>query len=283
MAAVTAERILEIKEPRNPILFPVASGDTIYGGAAACIVKEGYLENFTTQYDEARMIVWVADKTNNVGGPAATTGAGSISGSLEVGSAPAGDKTVRLCYTHGVIRCTFTAIAQSDVGKVVYLANNNTADESQSAGKKFGTLVTYISATEGWVDLNKYYNSDGTILARGAMTAATTTTGGDSISWANPTGEVILVEDIIIDVTTQATGAATMDVGVAADGTTTSDTLIDGIDVGSAAIVGSAITDGGSSGQANRKMTSSQYITGTPSATLAGLVGTYGIKYRIWE
>jgi hypothetical protein len=286
MAAVTAERLLDIDNPTQKVMFPVASGATIYGGAAGVIVKEGYLENLSTgaNVQEARMVVWISDKTANVDNtPTATTAAGSISGTLKQSSGVSGDKTCRECYTGGYVWCTFTAIAQSDVGKTVYLQNNNTADETAIDGIKVGTLDTYVSATLGRVELNKFYQKDGLVISRGSITAATTTAGGDCISWANPAGETILVEDVVLDITTQATGAANAEVGVAANGTTSSSTLMNTIDIGSAAAVFSATNDGGVAGQSYRKMTTSQYITMTPSATAAGLVGTYMIKYRIWE
>ena len=284
--AVTVEKNTDYRiiEPGNPIKLPVASGQTIYGGAFACIVKEGYLENLTSSnYDEARMIVLVSDKSANDTGPAATTSAGSISGTLQLGSANAGDKTVRDCLINPIVEMTFTAIAQSDVGKTVYMSDNYTGDETQISAKRVGTLVSYISATKGWVMMNTYFNADGYILSRVPLVAGTTTAGGDILSWANPTGETIMIKNLVVDITTQATGAANGEFGVAADGTTSSSTLIKTCDIGTAAAVFTASNDGGSEGKSYRKCTSSQYVTGTPSATAAGLVGTVEIEYRIWE
>lgn len=286
MAAVTAERILEHMGGTETVPFAVASGATIYGGAAAVVVKEGYLEDLSTgaNIQEARKVVWVADKNDTYNNtPAATTSAGSISGSFVEASIPAGDKTVRQCWVDGYVRCTFTSIAQSDVCKTVYLQNNNTADETQIDGIKFGTLITYISATDGWVALNDFGLKDGTIVARGALTAATTYAGGDCLAWVNPTGETIMIEDMVVDITTKTTGAANAEIGVAANGTTSSSTLMNTIDIGTAAAVFSASIDGGTAGAPYRKMTSTQYITMTPSASAAGMVGTYAIYYRIWE
>ena len=287
MAAVTAEKLTDIQIviPGNTHKIPVKSGATIYGGTFAIVDSTGYLDNLTsTNYVQGRVVAFVNDKTANESGPAATTSAGSISGTLEQASADAGDKTVRDCYIDNtIVEVTFSSIAQSDLFKTVYLQNNYTGDETQVAGIAIGSLVKYISATKGYVALNRFYGKDGYVCTRGAITAATTTTGGDAISIANPFGETAMIKNVIIDVTTQATGAATMDIGVAADGTTSSDTLIDGVDVGSAAIVASALGDGGTNGGPCRKWTTTQYITGTPSATLAGLVGTYEIEAKIWE
>ena len=194
----------------------------------------------SSNVNNIRVVAIVHDDSANATGPAATTAAGSISGSFEEQSAVAGDKTVRRAYTDGIFEMTFTAIAQSDVGKTVYAINNSDCDETQIAGMKIGTLTAYISATKGWVELNKYYSQDGYVMARGALTAVTGTTAGGVLSWANPTGETIFVEDLIIDVTTKSTSAATCDIGVAANGTTSSDTIYDALDVGTAAVIASS-------------------------------------------
>ena len=282
--AVTIEKTVERKPFGDPLLFPVASGETIYKGTIATIYQ-GYLYNLDSDVvSGGRIACYVKDDTDNVDGPAATTANGSIgSGDFQEKSLPAGDKTCRLVHVNGEVPLTFTAIAQTDVGKVVYASDNFTCDETQIGGMKIGTLTKYISATSGWVMLNTYYMSDGYQVSRGTIIAATTTTGGDCISWANPSGETIMIKNVIIDITTATSGAATLDVGVAANGTTSSETLIDDLDVGSAAIVGTALIDGGTAGQGFRKCTSSQYVTGTPSATVTGQVGNYEIEWKIWE
>jgi len=116
---------------------------------------------------------------------------------------------------------------------------------------------------------------------RYALTAGTTTTGGDILSVANPEGADLLITRFIVNVTTAATGSANADFGVAADGTTSSDTLLDGIDIGTAAAVfdSADATDNGTSGKASRLWPSGGYVTGTPSATAAGLVGYAYIEY----
>jgi hypothetical protein len=111
------------------------------------------------------------------------------------------------------------------------------------------------------------------------LTAATTTTGGDALGLANPEGATLYITGLILDITTEATGAANVNAGIAAAATTTSDTLIDGVDVGSAAIVANSEKHAGTNGMGMVKWTSSQFLTVTPSATLAGLVGTYHVTY----
>jgi hypothetical protein len=114
----------------------------------------------------------------------------------------------------------------------------------------------------------------------GSLTAATTTTGGDALNLANPEGADLLITRFIINVTTEATGAATVDAGVAATGTS-NDELLDGVDVGSAAIIKDNVEEcvDGNVAAAVVEWPSDEYVTVTPSATLAGLVGTYYIEY----
>ena len=114
----------------------------------------------------------------------------------------------------------------------------------------------------------------------GSLVAATTTTGGDALNLANPEGVDLIITRFIINVTTEATGAANVDAGVAAT-LTTNDELLDGVDVGSAAIIKDNIEEcvDGTVAAAVVEWGSAEYVTVTPSATLAGLVGTYHIEY----
>jgi hypothetical protein len=277
--AKTAEQIIRINKPGDLYAFPVASGETMYKGTFAGLTA-GYLADLdSANLGSQDIIVLIADATANTSGPAATTANGSISGTNEIASADAGDKTVRKCYMHGEVLVTGAGFAQTSVGKTCYLTDNYTGNIT-GQGAPLGMITRYISSTKVYVNMNQFSNEQGMLIMRGAITAATTTAGGDAISWS-PLCAVYLM-DFILDVTTAATGAATMDIGIAANGTTSADTLIDGVDVGTAAIFTTAIEQliaatGSAAGAA--KMTATQYITGTPSATLAGLVGTWTAIY----
>jgi hypothetical protein len=111
------------------------------------------------------------------------------------------------------------------------------------------------------------------------LAADATPTGGDMISVANPEGEDLLVDMVIIDVTTEVTGAATADVGVAANGTTSSDNLLDALNIGAAAGTFNNSDDQGTNGKVVQKWGASQYITGSASADSTGLVGKAYIRY----
>lgn len=113
---------------------------------------------------------------------------------------------------------------------------------------------------------------------RAALTAATTTTGGAVLSLANPEGVKLLITRFILHITTASNGAASVDAGIAADGTTSADTLIDGKSVATAGAFDN-ITDKGSNGLPLREWGASQYVTVTASATTAGMVGHAYIEY----
>ena len=115
---------------------------------------------------------------------------------------------------------------------------------------------------------------------KATLTAVEGTTPGGALSLANPEGVDLIITRLILDITTEATGAATVEAGIAANGTTSSDNLIDAGNVGAAVTVLDNIDNQGTNGQSVVKWGSSQYLTITASATLAGLVGNAYIEYK---
>ena len=107
------------------------------------------------------------------------------------------------------------------------------------------------------------------------------TTGVLSSTWANPAGKDILVYRLLLNITTKSTSAATYDIGVAANATTTSATLLDGVDIGTAAAVWDNIDDQGTGGQSILLMTSAQFITIDAKSDDSGVVGTIEIHWGI--
>lgn len=279
--AVTARQAINLKWADEPVAFPVKSGETIYQGTFAGIGKDGYLYAIdSTACPEITMVGIVADDTANASGDAATTSSGSISGTREQASADAGDKTVRRVYLHGEFLLTFTSITQAMVGTNMYATDNYTLDDvsNGTACIPIGTLITYISATSGWLDLNNFYLGDGLRIIKGSLTASTGGAGG-VFNVANPTGKVCLIEEVIIDITTGSSAARTIDVGIAAT-LTSSDVLIDGAAcsaVTQKSISGSHGTNGGI-----KKWSSSLYCTATLSGVGGTFAGKYAIMYRLW-
>jgi len=82
-------------------------------------------------------------------------------------------------------------------------------------------------------------------------------------------------------VLTKSTGAANASFGTAANGTTSSANLIDTYAIGGTEKVVNNIDDKSTNGKSVQKMTTSQFITGTGSATTVGLTGFVYIHYYI--
>lgn len=112
-------------------------------------------------------------------------------------------------------------------------------------------------------------------IALAALDAA-----GGVVSQANPEGVDIYITRLVIEVEEASDAAATLDAGVAADGTTLSDILIDGLDVNAAAGVFDNIKNGGTNGKAGQKWGASQYLTiSKATGAAAGLVGYAYVQY----
>lgn len=95
-----------------------------------------------------------------------------------------------------------------------------------------------------------------------------------------PASGRVVITRVILDVTTKASAACTVDVGIASDATTLNDTLMDGVDVGTAAGVFDNIENKGANGKARQIATVGQYITAsTASGAAAGMVGSIVVCY----
>lgn len=105
-------------------------------------------------------------------------------------------------------------------------------------------------------------------------------TAGGLFAWANPTGKRIHVLGVRLDVTTASSGACTVDVGVAANGITLNDTIIDGVSVAATGVKDDQ-KDAGTNGAGVAAATSSQYVTGSvASGASAGIAGYAYIDYQ---
>lgn len=113
------------------------------------------------------------------------------------------------------------------------------------------------------------------------LTAGTSTAGGATFSWQNPHAGTILITRVTLYVSTQSTGAATVDIGTTAvSATTTSDTLLDGKTVAAAGVFDNVLAANlGTNGKPSNTLATGKWITGTPSATTAGMVGKVYIDY----
>ncbi len=106
-----------------------------------------------------------------------------------------------------------------------------------------------------------------------------TDTAGGIFAWQAPANTDILVTDLTLDITTQSSGACTVDAGPAANATTLNDTLIDGVSVAAAGQVNNH-DDKGTNGKFHRRVSAAGWITGSrASGAAAGLVGFAYITY----
>lgn len=111
--------------------------------------------------------------------------------------------------------------------------------------------------------------------------ASAADTGGAVFGWQNDEGQSIIITRILLDVTTKSTDAATLDVGTTAtNATTSSDNLLDGLDVGTAAGLFSNLKNPGSNGVPDQKLASGKWVTASrASGAVAGMVGSAYIYY----
>ncbi len=119
--------------------------------------------------------------------------------------------------------------------------------------------------------------------AKVALPAADAAAG--VLSWQNPESSAIVITRMVLDVTTAATAACTLDVGTDGDGRGSSDVLLDGLDVNAAAGVFDNIADKGTNGKERQRLDAkggtTDYVTASKaSGATAGLVGNAYIFYH---
>jgi hypothetical protein len=168
---------------------------------------------------------------------------------------------------------------------------------------KFGIDVTpnYAQPASGVVDLTSVTKIDGTTLTASAaelnllkyadkmtkvvkVALAALDTGGGVFAWQNSEeGASIIITRIILDVTTVATAACTLDIGTTAtSAATVSDNLIDGLDVNAATGVFDNLGNAGTNGKTRQKLASGKWVTGRmKTGAAAGLVGSAYIEYLV--
>lgn len=110
--------------------------------------------------------------------------------------------------------------------------------------------------------------------------AGGTDTGGGIFAWQVPTSSDVVIDEVVIDVTTQSTGACTIDVGsTATSATTSSDNLIDGLSVVATGTFNNN-EDKGTNGKSKQRLATGKWVTGSrASGASAGLAGYAYIHY----
>lgn len=102
--------------------------------------------------------------------------------------------------------------------------------------------------------------------------------GGGVLSLENPEGVALIVDRLILDILTPAENAITVDAGIATSGSTSSDTLIDGASVASAALLDN-IENKGDNGKSRQTWGASQYLTISASGSAGEMEGNAYIDY----
>ena len=241
---------------------PRMDGDLVsIGVAAAGVIYKGGLVNASSGY--------LVAGANTAGHKFAGVAYENASGNGTNGGVAA------RVWRHGLHLFSVASAAVTDVGKRCFISDDATI--TYTPGNVYcGQVAKYESSTSVWVDIEPACAGKAThrVALHGDLTAVTSTAAGGILSLLNPFAARAVIIDFVIDVTTDSTGAATADFGVASS-VASADTLLDGVDVGSAAIIADNIDNKGSNGVRGLAWPSGHYITGTASATLAGLVGTY--------
>ena len=145
-----------------------------------------------------------------------------------------------------------------------------------------GSLANKITTELGLIDTEINANVK---VAKGSLTADVS--GNMAFTWQNPESVEILIHTVIIDVTTAGgTGSSVLDVDVVANATSTADTILDGVDLNSAAVsISNNVSDSGTSGdekvhKADENGGTNDYVTGKILvADASALVGKYYIHY----
>lgn len=130
-------------------------------------------------------------------------------------------------------------------------------------------------------DFDKGLRLSGVSRDAARVALAAVDTGGGVFAWQNPHAETVIIDKIVIHVTTASTGACTVDVGTTAtSAATSSDNLIDGLDVNTAAGVFDNVTDKGTNGKTRQTVATGKWITASKaSGASAGIVGYAYIYY----
>ena len=120
-------------------------------------------------------------------------------------------------------------------------------------------------------DMSKYAG----FWIKGALSA--TRTAGGLFNAENTYGSDLIIDRVIISVTSASSGASSASVGIAANATTASDTLLDDFDSGGQGIYDN-IDNKGTNGKTKAKWGTGQFVTGSESTgNITGIVGTYAI------
>jgi hypothetical protein len=153
---------------------------------------------------------------------------------------------------------------------------NDLYDSGKTANLNDAGTDTIIRGNRGWIA------SGEEMVASGALTAGNA--NAFALAWQNPHASAIVVTRVVIDITTPGgTALSVLDVGSAADATTHSDNLIDGMDLNTAGVYDN-LDNPGVNGKSKQKVDANggatDWVTGQILvANAAALAGKYYIYY----
>ena len=138
-------------------------------------------------------------------------------------------------------------------------------------------LYLFNPSGQQWIELVPGINGS---LQVAEVTLADADTGGGILSWPNPEGVAIVVENLMLDITTKTSAACTIDGGVTVVSATTSDDgLINGLDANAATGLFSA--SNAPVGITDVRLAAGGWVTvSKATGAAAGLVGKALIVYR---
>ena len=133
-----------------------------------------------------------------------------------------------------------------------------------------------IGLSRGDRIVNSRFGCEKVLLGTGAGS-------GGIFAWQNPHPENIIVLRVVLNITAASLGACTVDVGTAADGSTSSGDLLDGTNVNQVATLDNhdhTGTNGRATRLVNAKNSTTDYITGSvASGSASGMAGHAYIFY----
>ena len=105
---------------------------------------------------------------------------------------------------------------------------------------------------------------------------------GGVFAWENPIDADLIIKRVMIHITEESDNASTIDVGTAADATTSSDNLLDGLDTGAAEGIFDNIDDQGTNGESVQVLEEGEFITATQaSGDVSDLEGVAYIEFVV--
>ena len=167
-----------------------------------------------------------------------------------------------------------TSQAIGDKALKTTAADADTIEVSSSTGKlQIKERGSSLANGVGRADVSKYAGT----WIKGSLTASDA--AGGVLSEENSYGSDLVVLRVVIMVTTGASDSAVrVDIGTASDATTSSDNLIDDLNVSDIGLYDN-LDDKGSNGNTVLKWGSGQFINASRVAgATSGLVGTYAIQ-----